>query len=181
MKKIIIGLAVATGFLAACNSKTTLTVGGDSTAIKAEKNRITALKSVQNFGDKKLDSMFSVCATDFVDYGNGEDKPMKNRDSIKIMLNMFFTAFPDYKQSNITAFAHGDSAIVTSTVSGTFKNAMMGMKPTGKSFKYDDADIFTFDKDGKMTSHRSIQSTATFFSQLGVAPPPPPAAPKDKK
>jgi len=181
MKKLTIGLAVATCFLAACNSKTTPAVGGDSTAIKTEKNRLTALKSVQNFADKKIDSLFAICAADFVDYGNGEDKPMKNRDSIKTMLNAFFTAFPDYKLSNLTAFAHGDSAIVTSTATGTFKNAMMGMKPTGKSFKYDDADIFTFNKDGKMTSHRSIQSTATFFSQLGVAPPPPPAAPKDKK
>lgn len=171
MKKLIIGLAVATCFLAACNSKTTLTASVDSTAIKAEKNRVTALTAVQNLSDKKIDPMFVSCSTDFIDYGNGEDKPMKNQDSIKTMLKAFVAAFPDYKESNITGFAHGDSVIVTGTVTGTFKNAMMGMKPTGKSFKYGDADIFTFDKDGKMTSHRSIQSTATFFSQLGVAPP----------
>ncbi|OCX53221.1 hypothetical protein BEL04_02625 [Mucilaginibacter sp. PPCGB 2223] len=180
MRKII-PVVIAAGFLAACNGHATLTVGGDSTAVKAEKNRITALTAVQNLSDKKIDPMFTSCAADFIDYGNGEDKPMKNQDSVKTMLKAFIAAFPDYKESNLMAFAHGDSVIVTGTVTGTFKNEMMGMKPTGKSFKYDDADIFTFNKDGKMTSHRSIQSTATFFSQLGVAPPPPPAPPKDKK
>lgn len=175
MKKMIIGLAVATSFLAACNSKTTLTSGGDSTAAKAEKNRITAVAAVQNFSDHKVDAMFVSCSPDFVDYGNGEDKPMKNQDSIKTMLKAFITAFPDYKETNITGFAQGDSVIVTSTEAGTFKNAMMGMKPTGKSFKYNEADIFTFDKAGKMLTHSSVQGTATFFAQLGIVPPPPPA------
>jgi len=164
-------MAVAACFLTACNSQSGSTSGSYSTAIKAEKNRVTALTAVQNLSDKKIDPMFEVCATDFTDYGNGEEKAMKNIDTIKAGLKTFLAAFPDYKETDLMAFAHGDSVIVTGTVTGTFKNAMMGMKPTGKSFKYNDADIFSFNKDGKMTSHRSIQGNATFFAQLGVPMP----------
>src|SRR5471030_2380419 len=112
MKKFLIGMAVAACFLAGCKGTATVGTTTDSTSVQAEKNRLAALKSMQYFADKKIDSLFAICAADFVDYGNGEDKPMKNRDSIKTMLNAFFTAFPDYKETNINSFARGDSAIV---------------------------------------------------------------------
>jgi predicted ester cyclase len=51
---------------------------------------------------------------------------------------------------------------------GTFKNALMGMKPTGKSFKVPDVDIFTFNADGKITEHRSVQSLGTILTQVGA-------------
>ena len=52
--------------------------------------------------------------------------------------------------------------------SGTFKAELMGMKPTGKSFKVKDVDIYTFNDDGKITEHRSVQSMATMLSQVGA-------------
>ncbi len=181
MKKIILGMAIATLFLAACNGHATLTVGGDSTAIKTEHNRVTALNAVQSFGNKKPDSIFAHCAADFTDYQSGEDKPTKNIDSIKAGMKQFYAAFPDLKLTNITAFAHGDSALVLCTMAGTFKNDFMGMKSTGKSFKFDDVDVFTFNKDGKVITHASVQRSATMMAQLGIKMPPPPPAPPAKK
>jgi hypothetical protein len=37
----------------------------------------------------------------------------------------------------------------------------MGIKPTGKSFKYRDVDLFTFNDAGQITEHRSVQSGKT--------------------
>ena len=44
----------------------------------------------------------------------------------------------------------------------------MGMKATGKSFKYWDGDLFTFNSDGKITEHRGIQSSMVPMMQVGA-------------
>jgi len=44
----------------------------------------------------------------------------------------------------------------------------MGMKPTGKSYKLKDVDLFTFNDEGKITEHRSVQSMETMLSQVGA-------------
>jgi hypothetical protein len=44
----------------------------------------------------------------------------------------------------------------------------MGMKPTGKSFKVKDVDLFTFNDEGKITEHRSVQSGKTMMDMVGA-------------
>ncbi len=44
----------------------------------------------------------------------------------------------------------------------------MGIKPTGKSYKVKDVDLFTFNDDGKITEHRSVQSSSTIMMQTGA-------------
>lgn len=172
MRRIITGMAVLACFLSACESKTGSAVSGsDSTAVSTARNKQIALNADQALIKKDVEGMFKDCAPDFVDYGNGEYKPMKNQDSIKTGLKSFLAAFPDFNGENLQAVAQGDTVIVTGLWTGTFKNAYMGMKPTQKSFKTTDADIFSFNKEGKITSHRSIQSEATFLSQLGIPTP----------
>jgi hypothetical protein len=39
---------------------------------------------------------------------------------------------------------------------------------TGKTAKFKDVDIFTFDDNGKMTSHRNIYPMGAFMMQVGV-------------
>jgi predicted ester cyclase/predicted small secreted protein len=174
MRKIVTGMAVIVSafLLSACNSKTGSAVNGsDSTATALARNKQVALSADDAFNKKDVDAIVKDYAPDFVEYGNGEYKPMKNLDSIKINLKGFLAAFPDFKGENLQAVAQGDTVIVTGTWSGTFKNNFMGMKPTQKSFKAPEADIFSFNKDGKITSHRAVQSETTYFFQLGIPMP----------
>ena len=67
--------------------------------------------------------------------------------------------------------ADGDKVIVYGEWSGTFKNDYMGMKATNKSFKINDVDIFTFNDDGKITSHRSIMPYSVSMQQVGARMP----------
>ena len=78
------------------------------------------------------------------------------------------TAFPDFKGENFTTIAEGNHVVVIGDWSGTFKGDLMGVKPTGKSFKVKDVDIFTFNDEGKITEHRSIQSIEHIMSQVGA-------------
>jgi predicted ester cyclase len=172
MRAIITGMAVIVSvcLLSACESKTTGSAvsGSDSTKTVLVRNKQVALNSDEGFNKKDVETIVKDYAPDFTEYGNGEYKPQKNIDSIKINLKGFLAAFPDFKGVNLQAVAQGDTVIVTGSWSGTFKNGYMGVKPTQKSFKAAEADIFSFNKDGKITSHRSIQSETTYFLQLGI-------------
>jgi hypothetical protein len=176
MKKLIIitipAVICAACLLSGCAGKMGATSGTDSTAMMAQKNKKTAMAAQMAFVNHQTDSLFKDCAADFVDYGDGSMKPMKGVDSAKVGLKMFMAGFPDASETDMVAFAQGDSVIITGTYTGTFKGAMGPVKPTGKSFKVADADIFTFDKQGKVTSHRSIQSANTYLAAVGASMPP---------
>jgi hypothetical protein len=137
----------------------------------SEKNRQTAIASVHAFEKADLAAMKRFCGPGFVDYGNGEDKPWHNLDSMKVAMDAFNAAFGGQRVSNLQAFSSGDTVIVTDTWSGTFKSPLMGIKPNGKTFSYPDAEILVFNKDGLIISHRAIQSNGTAFAQLGIAMP----------
>jgi predicted ester cyclase len=131
-----------------------------------EKNKATALASEQAFSSGKIDEMFKDVAADVVDYGDGSSAPVKNIDTVKASVKMWLSAFPDYKGENFLVVAEGNHVAVFGDWSGTFKNAMMGMKPTGKSFKVKDVDLFTFNDAGKITEHRGVQPFANILVQI---------------
>ena len=86
-------------------------------------------------------------------------------------MKVFFGAYPDFNAEDLKAYSGNDGVIVTGIYSGTFKNPYLTMKPTGKAFKIFDGDIYTFDKEGKITSHRSIQAPSVYMAQVGVVLP----------
>jgi hypothetical protein len=47
----------------------------------------------------------------------------------------------------------------------------LGMKPTGKSFKYRDVDLLTFNDADRITEHRSVQSGKTMMDMVGAKMP----------
>jgi len=176
MKKLIIiatpVLIGAACLLSACGGKTgSGSSAADSTAMMVQKNKQTAMAAEMALNKHDLDGVFKDCAPDFVDYGTGEAKPAKT-DSAKASFKQFIAAFPDIKGDSLVYLGQGDTVVVMGTFTGSFKAALGPMKPTGKSFKVFDEDIFSFNKDGKITSHRSIQPMSTYFSQVGATMPP---------
>jgi len=137
-----------------------------SSGEKLEKNKSTALACVQGFINHDANAVLKDVSPDFVDYGDGSSPPVKGMDSCKAVIQSFITAFPDIKGENLTTVAENDHVVVFGDWSGTFKGKMMNMEPTGKSFKIKDADVFTFNDNGQITSHRSIQSVSTMMMQV---------------
>ena len=168
MRKLITGIAIAAFFLASCKSNPgSSATGSDSTAAALKRNKQTALNSEMALSKGDIDGVMKDWAPDFVDLGHGGSEPETNKDSIKAALKTFFAEFPDFTGKDFVAVADSNLVIVTCTWSGTFKNPLGTMKPNGKSFKMPEADIFTFNKEGKIKSRRSIQSDATLAYQLG--------------
>ncbi len=178
MKKAILILGGSLLFLASCNDGTSVGSTGattDSTAIKKEekeqRNKNAALANVDAFQKLDVEQAFKDATPDFVDYADGSMPPVKGLDSNKAMIKSFMAALESLKGSNLVAVADGDHAMVYGDWEGKFKSDFMGMKTAGKTFKFKDIDIFKFNDEGKMVEHRSVQSSQTIMTQMGLQPP----------
>ncbi|MEX6686581.1 ester cyclase [Danxiaibacter flavus] len=178
MKAQIIPLAIALLLTTSCTSNQSSSTQKDTTAATSnatdnkeameEKNKATALASIQGFNTHSVDQIFKDAAPDMIDYGDGTDAGLKGRDSIKALMKDFFTSFPDMKGENLLALADGNKVVVFGDWSGTFKGEFMGKKPTGKSFKFKDADLYTFNDAGQIIEHRGVQNMSVFWAQVGA-------------
>jgi len=174
MKRLIPIVAAAICSFYACknNRGSTTNQSDNSTAASAtERNRQTALNAAKAYSNRNVDGAFKDCSSNYKEYGSDQPQPTKNLDSLKIHMKEFFNAFPDFKGGDFHAVADSNTVVIIGDWSGTFKKVYRKIAPTGKSFKITDADIFTFNNAGKITSHRSIQSEITFLYQLGVQMP----------
>jgi predicted ester cyclase len=171
---VLIGFAV---LIISCNSSSPATMNNTADSVSAaiaakdsilEIHKATALANVQAFSSGKMDLAFRDVAADVVDYGDGMSAPVKGKDSIVAMVKAYMSAFPDFKGDNYLVVGDGNHVAVFGDYSGTFKNPLMGMKPTGKSFKYRDVDLFTFNDAGQITEHRSVQSVKTLMDMIGA-------------
>jgi len=183
MKKLFLILAAAS-FFAACNSSgsssndekkdssNTMSNGNSAMESKREKNEKTALASVMAINSHDADAVLKDVTADATDYGDGSMAPMKGVDTIKSMIKGWMDAF-EPKIENATAYSNADGSqvVVIGETSGTFKKDFMGMKATNKPYKVWDGDILTFNEDGKITSHRSIQAGTTMMMQVGAKMP----------
>lgn len=184
MKKAFVLLAVTTTMVVACETNTNKTAGAnekmnaDSAATtgnkmenKEERNKKVIMTSMDALGSHNVNDMLKDAAPDCVDYGDGSMPAVKSRDSIAKMLQDWVGAFPDVKINDAKYVADGDWVMVWGEWTGTFKNPFMGMKPTNKSFKYKDVDIFKLNDDGKIVEHHNVQSPNAMMMMVGVQPP----------
>ncbi len=176
MKKVFFATLLSVSLFIGCNdekkdettNKTESTDKTNSTEDKEERNKKTALASVEGINAHDANVVLKDAAPDAVDYGDGSMAPTKSMDSVKAGLSAWLTAFPDVKGENLKAVADGDWVVVWGDWSGTWKGDFMGQKATGKSYKLKDADIFKFNDDGKITEHHSIQSNMVSAMQVGM-------------
>jgi hypothetical protein len=174
MKKLftlLMLVATAACLFSSCKSNSAASSGSDSTAAVTKKNIQIALTADSLITKHDIDGYFRLCAQDYTELGTMGDKPEKNVDSIKAEMKTFFGSYPDFKGEDLKAYSSNDGVVVTGTFSGTFTQPYMTMKPTGKGFKVFDGDVYSFDKDGKITSHKGIVPGSVYMSQAGVVLP----------
>lgn len=174
--KFVLLLVVAASFMVlSCNNNTDSGATADKkdttamakpTESKQERNKKIIMASYDGMNAHNVDAMLKDAASDVMDFGDGSGKAMKGVDSIKKMIGGWFASFPDAKAENPVFAADGDWVFVWSTSTGTFKNDMGKTKATGKSYKYQDVEIFKMSDDGKITEHHSIQPESTMMSQI---------------
>lgn len=178
MKKLLITFCSSMLLVTACNTGTKKeTAGSDTTAAatsapnseesKEERNKQVAMESIRAVINNNADEALKNATPDAVDYYDGSGPPTKGLDSIKAGMKMWLSNMQDYKGDNLEAVADGNKVFVYGDWSGTFKGDFMGKKVGGKKFNIKDVDIFTFNDEGKITEHRSVQSMAGMMVSMG--------------
>ena len=177
MKNIVVLTAAYMLVMTACNSEKKPDESSkeqkteDSAEAREERNKQTAMASVNAIIGGDVEGTLKDVAADAIDYGDGSMAPVKSKDSITVMLKNWRESISEYKGENLMALADGDYVAVVGDWTATFKKDFMGMKTAGKKVKMKDVDIFKFNSDGKITEHQNVQSSAEMMKQLGIPAP----------
>lgn len=162
MKKIFLIMAASFFVLSACDNdkkedkddkEGSSMMSGES---KQERNKKVVMASMNAFNSGEMEKAFADVAPGYTDYTDGTIPPITSVDSIKMFFAMIKESIPDYKAENFMYLADGDHVAVVAEWGGTFQKDLMGIKASGKMFKYRDVDIFKLNDDGKIMEHRSV-------------------------
>jgi steroid delta-isomerase-like uncharacterized protein len=92
-------------------------------------------------------------------------------DEVMGYYTMTRTAFPDQRHDNVRLHHTDDAVVAEFDLLGTHHGELMGIPPTGKSFRCPVIAIFFFDGE-KIANERIYFDTMTIMSQLGIAASP---------
>lgn len=110
----------------------------------------------------------ALCDPNYTDINVGP-APAVGINAALELYKQFQTAFPDFKITiNEIAAASPTRFLLRVTVSGTNTGSFMGLPPTGKPMRFDDADVVEMNANGKAISH-AITNLGEPLVQIGYA------------
>jgi steroid delta-isomerase-like uncharacterized protein len=125
----------------------------------------------QVFNQGNLSVADEVIAPDFINHNAPPGSSNRGPESMRQLITMLSTAFPDMHYTVEELVAEGDTVVSRVTVSGTHRGPFQGMPPTGRSFRQDQMHFIRF-RDGKVVEHRAVRDDLGVMRQLGVIPAP---------
>jgi hypothetical protein len=134
---------------------------------RALQNEQTAMLSIQAFNSHNVNEILKNWDSLATDDGDGTWHPIVGIDSIKYIYSLVLKGIPNISVDSLrTLTDNGEHVIVTGQWSGTFKNDSLKAADTKISFW--NGDFFTFNENGKIIRHKSIQSNLAKLAQLGL-------------
>ena len=102
-----------------------------------------------------------------------EAHPGGNRgpESIRQLITMLRTAFPDLHFTIEDLIAEGDTVAGRLTMNGTHTGPLMGMPPTGRAVRQAHMHFVRF-RDGKAIEHWGVRDDMGMMRQMGLMPEP---------
>lgn len=108
----------------------------------------------------------ALCSPDYTELNVGP-VPVKGIDNAIELYKQFTSAFPDFMiKVNEVAPVSNARYLLRVTITGTNTGAFMMLPPTGKSVRWEDADILELDASGKCMTH-SATNPNEGFRQIG--------------
>lgn len=143
---------------------TTLNSSHAQRSAETDKANILAAYDALNRNDWAAFS--AMCAPNYTEVNVGPAPAVGINAAIELY-KQFQTAFPDFKiKINDIAAVNSNRYLLRVTLTGTNTGPFMMMPATGKSVKFDDADVVELDNSGKCISH-AITNTGELLRQIG--------------
>ncbi|MCW4040624.1 MAG: ester cyclase [Candidatus Bathyarchaeota archaeon] len=127
-----------------------------------EENKALVRRFVEAYNNRNLDVFDELLAPNYFDHTSQVD-----REGLKQLMNMAFTAFPDFQEAIHDIIAEGDEVWARITFTGTHRGEWMGIAPTGKTVTTEMVDIFRIEN-GKLAEYRDVNNNVDFLKKLGL-------------
>jgi predicted ester cyclase len=140
-----------------------------------ERNKATFRRLIDEvINGGRLDLADQLLTADRPDYQQMGLPPELTRgyEGFRRVIGMLRDAFPDLVFTSEYMIAEGDRVLSYNTITGTHRNAFMGIPPTNRNIQATAADICAFDADGKISAHWGVFDMLAVLVQLGVVPQP---------
>jgi steroid delta-isomerase-like uncharacterized protein len=152
-------------FISSCKEN-----GENNSQVSREKDVVYKAMYAFDKGDAAM--MDSLAASDFVEHQvDSAHTKARGLDAVKEIMNAFHKAIPDLKTKVYAVAATGDTVMVYSTMTGTWKDSLMGMPPTNSSVSFPGVDVFRVNN-GKIAEHwgfADMNSMQQIMSQSNVS------------
>jgi predicted ester cyclase len=136
--------------------------------MSVKQNKASIIRSTEELWNKRdLSVVDDLISSDFIFHAIME---VKGPEGYRQYINMMCSAFPDWHETITHLVAEGDLVAAYYSIHGTFKGAIMGMNPTGKSFTIQTAVLWRFTR-GKLVEAWAYSDSLSLFRQIGVNPP----------
>jgi steroid delta-isomerase-like uncharacterized protein len=122
------------------------------------------------FNSRNLDRLDTLFDPAYEDHSAGVPFPTPfNVQTLKELLNIYFTAFPDGNFAVTDLISEGDKVAWQDRFTGTHQGELMGIPPTGRKVDVSGMSIGEI-RNGKAYRHWSVFDNMTMMQQLGVIP-----------
>lgn len=138
-----------------------------------EQNRAVVRKFFDLFNAGEIEAMDQVYAENVVDHDPVPDLP-GGLIGVKIVLNMFRTAFPDINIGIDLMAAQDDLVMTRQTGRGTHRGDFLGISATDKPVEIKAYDSYRI-ANGKIVEVWHLEDLRGIMMQVGAAPLPEPA------
>jgi steroid delta-isomerase-like uncharacterized protein len=135
--------------------------------VDAEAMRRFAVERVEAlFNRAELDRVEEFVTPDFVNHEAwpGEDP---GYEGFRLRLRRLHDAFPDLHMTVREVLADGDLVAYRAELSGTHRGALLGIPPTGRSFRVQHMHMLRI-RDGRASEHWATRDDLGMLVQLGV-------------
>lgn len=127
-----------------------------------KENKALVRKFVDAYNNRNLDVFDELLAPNYFDHTSQVD-----REGLKQLMTMAFTAFPDFQETIEDIIAEGNKVWARITFTGTHTGEWMGIAPTGKTVTTEMVDIFRVEN-GKLVEYRDVNNNVDFLEKLGL-------------
>lgn len=121
----------------------------------------------------RVDVVDELFSDDYIDHDAvTHTGGMSGRDSAKAFVQVFRAAIPDLRCDIEDQIAEDDKVVSRWVATGTHQGELMGVAPTGRSFRVDGISIDRFDRDGRFVEGWGTWDGIALLRQIGALPSP---------
>ncbi len=138
----------------------------------SDQNKALSRRVIEEGFDKgNMAALGELVTSNYVNHSAPPGMPAAGVESIRAIVGLYRTAFPDIHNTINLQVAEGDKVVTHWTATGTNKGSLLGMPPTGKSATITGT---TIDRivGGKIAETWTTFDQVQMMQQLGVIPTP---------